>query len=184
MAPYNSPPANAPASTQLSSSITVKLYITTFLSVVYAAFLYLSLQIIPRYIVTYFELRTLESAYSSTLPVLLTACVPLGNAAKDLLYVPSTYLAKTEVAEKEFDPKHASLAETLAWNMGLSGWGKREDVLLSRTVLIVILTLGTSVAKIYGTVDQAEVAGAAIWGGVFATAAAIASLGVFYVGDA
>ena len=112
LASYNNPPASAPASTQLSTSGTLKIYVTTFLTVLYAVTIYTSIQtFLPSYLISKFDVRTLEPAYAASLPVLVTAAIPLGNAAKDFLYVPSTYLAKAGGDAVEFDPINSSLAE-------------------------------------------------------------------------
>ncbi|TKX18838.1 hypothetical protein C1H76_9099 [Elsinoe australis] len=169
---------------QALTTSSTKLYISTFCTVIYAAILYASLQtFLPSYIISTFDsIRSLEAAHAASLPILLTACLPLGNAAKDFLFTPSTFNAKSGV-EIEFDPKTATLGETFAYNMGLSGWGKREDVLVGRTTLLVLLTVGNGLAKIWGTIEGAEIGGAIGWGTVFAVAHAVAGAGIGYVGD-
>ncbi|KAF4555653.1 Hypothetical protein D9617_2g056160 [Elsinoe fawcettii] len=169
---------------QSLTTASTKLYIGLFSTVIYAASLYTSLQtFLPAYIVGNFDsIRSLEVAHGLSLPILATACLPLGNAAKDFLFTPSTYNARGAVVE-EFEPTTATLGETLAWNIGLSGWGKREDVLVGRTALLVLLTIGNSLAKIWGTIEGAELFGAVGWGAVFAAAHGLAGVGVGYIGD-
>ncbi|KAF2151052.1 hypothetical protein K461DRAFT_279824 [Myriangium duriaei CBS 260.36] len=184
-APYNDPPSSAPASTQLSTSITIRFMVTFFLTVTYAVTIFACLQsFLPSYIVSQFDIRTLEPVRSATFLILLAALLPIGNAAKSFLYVPSTYLARASLEEKDFDPKTATFGETIAYNLGLSGWGKREDVLVRRTLLLAALTLGASIAKIFGTVEGAELTGAIGWGGVWAATSLLAGAGLGYVGDA
>lgn len=169
----------------LVSDHSVRLYATIFASAVYGVVVYSSLYTwLPVYLITNFDsIRTLEYAHNASLPVLLLGFVPLGYAAKDFLFTSSIASARSEFDYKEFDPESASLAETLAWNVGLSGWGPREDVLLKRTALLVSMTLATSLAKIYGTVEGAEQWGALGWGGVFASASLLTGVGFAWVGD-
>ncbi|KAF2222752.1 hypothetical protein BDZ85DRAFT_131653 [Elsinoe ampelina] len=170
-------------SQSLTTSST-RLYIGLFSTIIYATTLYTSLQtFLPSYIIGNFDLiRTVEAAHALSLPILATACLPLGNAAKDFLFNPSTYNSRGTRVE-EFDPQTATLGETFAWNVGLSGWGLREDVLVGRTVMLILLTIGNSLAKIWGTVEGAEILGAVGWGSVFAAAHGLAGVGIGYVGD-
>ena len=184
--PHNkaiSTPTTANAS--LASNTPIRLYLTLFAASVYSVVVYTSFYTwIPTYLVLHFDsIRTLEYAYNAALPVLLIAFIPLGFAAKDFLFSASIASSRQNVTAQEFDPRTASLAETLAWNIGLTGWGKREDVLLKRTLLLVLMTLASSFAKIYGTVDGAEEYGALGWGAVFATAGALTGTGFAWVGD-
>ena len=96
--------------------------------------------------------------------------------------MPSIYYARNAVA-KRFDPKTATLGETVAWNFGLSGWGFREAVLAERTALLVVMTLAEALAKVYGTIDGAEQWGALGWGAVFAVAGLSTGCGLAWVGD-
>ncbi|GAM82270.1 hypothetical protein ANO11243_002490 [Dothideomycetidae sp. 11243] len=184
-APYNDPPSSAPTSTQLSTSTGVKFIVTTYLAVAYAVTIFACLQsFLPGYIISQFDIRTLEPVRAATLPILLTAMLPVGNAVKSFLYVPSTFLAKATLEEKEFDPHSATLGETLAYNIGMSGWGKREDILLRRSLLLAVLTVCASIAKIYGTVEGAELTGAIGWGSVWAATGLFAGASLGYIGDA
>ena len=107
---------------------------------------------------------------------------PLGLAAKDYLFNPSVYYARTTLA-REFDAERATFGETLAWNVGLTGWGIREDIVVKRTLTLGLMTLGVAVAKIYGTIEGAELYGALGWGAVFASAGVTTGLGFVWVAD-
>lgn len=185
LAPYNDPPSSAPASTQLSSSTGIKFFVTGFLTVTYAVTIFSSLQtFLPSYIVGQFDVQTLEPAHAVTFFILLAALLPLGNAARSFLYTPSTFLARTSIDEKEFDPINATLGETVAHNIGINDWGKRETILFRRTAYLATLTIGTSIAKIYGTVEGAELIGAIGWGSVWAATGIVSCIGLVYIGDA
>ncbi|PNS20154.1 hypothetical protein CAC42_5604 [Sphaceloma murrayae] len=163
---------------------TTKLYVSIFGTVIYGTTLYASLQtFLPAYIVSTFDsIRSLQAAHDASIFILLTACIPLGNAAKDFLFTPATFNARGAIVE-EFDPTSATLGETFAYNIGLSGWTKREEILVRRTTLLGLLTIGNSLAKIWGTVEGAEAWGALGWGAVFAAAHGLAGAGIAYVGD-
>lgn len=176
---------NPTPNASLASNIPIRLYVTLFAAAVYAVTVYTSLFTwLPVYLVTHFDsIRTLEYAHSASLPVLLLAFIPLGYAAKDFLFTASIASARSQFDYQPFNPESASLAETLAWNVGLSGWGPREDVILKRTALLVFMTLTSSFAKIFGTVEGAEEWGALGWGSVWASASLLTGIGFAWVGD-
>jgi len=185
LSPHNAA-LRAPASMNalLATSFTIKTYVTLFATAIFAVMTYTSLYTwLPVYLVTNFDsIRTLEHAHGAQLPVLLGMCLPLGIAAKDYLFTPSLFYARTSLA-KDFDAETATFGETLAYNLGLTGWGVREDVLVKRTVLLVVMQLAVAVAKIWGTIDGAELWGALGWGGVFASAGLMTGVGYAWVGD-
>ena len=65
----------------------------------------------------------------------------------------------------------------------MAGWGVREDLLVKRTIIQVFLTLGAASAKIYGTIEGAELYGALGWGSVFAVAGTMTGLGFAWAAD-
>lgn len=176
--------SSASANAQLANSYVISAYTTLFGTAMYAVIVYSSLYTwLPVYLVNNFDsIRTLEHAHGANLPLLFLASLPLGIAAKDFLFGPSIYYSRS-AATKEFDAAAATLSETFAYNLGLSGWGSREEILAKRTVLVVVLTLANSAAKVFGTVEGADPWGAFGWGTVFASAATMAGIGFTWVGD-
>jgi len=184
--PHNAPSSNPTVSSQLTTNTPIKIYVTLFAAAIYAVVVYTSLYTwLPVYLVTNFSgLPTLQRVHDATLPLILAMTLPLGFAAKDLLFTPSVYYARNAGLNKPvFNPETATLGETLAWNIGLSGWGIREDVLASRTALLLLMTFLVSYVKVYGTVQGAEMYGALGWGGVFASAGLLTGVGFAWVGD-
>lgn len=176
----------------LAALNTVNTLTTLFAAGIYGVVIYSSLFTwLPIQIVRHFDyVPTLEHAHGANLVVLILACIPLGFAAKNFLFVPSIAApgagraSKIEAQHKVFDPATASFSETLAYNLGIARhWGIRDQILVKRTVVVVIMTLLFSLTKIYGTVHGASAWGSLAWGSVFALASSLIGLGYVWVGD-
>jgi hypothetical protein len=166
---------------------TLQLYMTVFAASVYGAAVYLSLwSWLPVFLIeTFEEIHTLELAHSAVFPVVLAACMPIGWAAKDFLFSTSIVYARADLSDhKRFNPKTASLGDTLMWNLGVGQFSGREGTLLRRTLLLTAFTLAHSFIRVFGTVEGATMYGAAGWSALWSFAALAVGYGFLYVGDA
>jgi hypothetical protein len=116
-------------------------------------------------------LRTLRPAHELPFLTLLLTFIPLGFAARILLFVPSTGTKPDEAdaRRKHFKPATASFQETLAWNVW--GWTARERELIKRTAVLAGLTLVFVSCQTAGTIKGTDWAGATEWGSIWAAAA-------------
>jgi hypothetical protein len=165
---------------------TIQMYMTAFAASIYAALVYLSLvSWLPVFLINSFdEVLTLDFAHNAVFPVVFAACLPIGWAAKDFLFSTSIVYARALPSEyKRFDPKTASLADTLMWNLGVDQYSSRESVLFRRTFLLAAFTAVHSFIRVFATVEGATIYGAAGWSALWSVAALAAGTGFLYVGD-
>ncbi|KAI5251775.1 hypothetical protein E4T42_03994 [Aureobasidium subglaciale] len=165
---------------------TIQMYMTAFAASIYAAVVYLSLVTwLPVFLIHHFEeVLTLDFAHNAVLPVVFAACLPIGWAAKDFLFSTSIVYARALPSEhKRFNPKTASLADTLMWNLGVDQFSSRESVLFSRTFLLAAFTALHSFVRVFATVEGATIYGAAGWSALWCAAALATGTGFLYIGD-
>lgn len=166
---------------------TIQLYMTVFAASIYGTALYLSLwSWLPVFMINSFEeVLTLEFAHNAVFPVVMLACLPIGWAAKGFLFSTSIVYARASAGDyKQFDPKTASLADTLMWNLGVRQFSSREGILFKRMFLLVAFTAIHSFVRVFGTVEGATVYGAAGWSALWSLAALAIGYGFLYIGDA
>lgn len=149
---------------------------------------------LPQHMVVHFDgLRSVEKAHDAGVILLLGLLGPVGYATAQFIFVPAIGSAGNPgntdpnfYPEKApFDPKTATLRETLAWNLGLSeaGVSQRAELLAKRTIALAVCSFTNAFARAYITVEGTEVVGALGWAGVWATAAAVTGIAFSWVGD-
>ncbi|KAG9674314.1 hypothetical protein KCU99_g7647, partial [Aureobasidium melanogenum] len=166
---------------------TIQMYMTAFAASIYSAVVYLSLASwLPIFLInTFEEVFTLDFAHNAVFPVVFAACLPIGWAAKDFLFSTSIVYARALPSEyKQFDPKTASFADTLMWNLGVDQYSTRESVLFRRTFLLAVFTAIHSFIRVFATVEGATIYGAAGWSALWSIAALATGTGFLYIGDA
>lgn len=185
---------NAPKTTTTPKSINdlaadrhVQLYMSLFAAAVYSLIVYTSFYTwLPVYMVVHFdEVRSLEAAHNAVLPVLFAAFAPIGYAAKSFLFKPSIASARGPLTAgyKPFDPRTATFADTLSYNLGLGPYVSRASVLTRRTTLLVCASFANTLVRVFGTVEGSELFGAAGWAGLWSAAALAVGLGFAWVGQ-
>lgn len=180
--------ATTPGTTkELAVDKTIQLYMTVFAASIYTLIVYLSLRSwLPVYMLNHFdEIPSLERVHNAVFPLVLVASIPIGTAAKDFLFTTSIVYARASAADrKQFDPRTASLTDTLMWNVGVGQYSTREAVLIRRTILLVVFSSAHAFVKIFGTVEGATWYGAAGWSALWSIAAMATGYGFLYIGDA
>ena len=128
-------------------------------------------------------LPDLSAAYNSNFPWLILSFLPTGFAAKVFLFTPAT-AAKADKYDKQtaaFNPETATLGETVMYN--LWGYSHRARKLIRRTALLVAVGGAHTIIQTYGTLEGAELVGAAGWSSVWGLAATLTGAAFLWVGD-
>ena len=139
---------------------------------------------LPVYLVTHFDgMRSISAVRSPNFPWLILSFLPTGFAARVFLFTPAT-AAKVDKHDKEiaaFDPVNATFGETVAYN--LWGYSHRARTLIKRTAILVAIGAAHTMLQIYGSLEGAELLGAAGWSGVWGLAATLTGAAFLWVGD-
>lgn len=161
----------ADAPTQGFTSLLAATIQATVLTAAYLTFL-------PHLLAIHFTgLHDIRPVYGWTnpghFPLLITAFLPLGLAAKILLFTPSA-AAKRDSADatrESFDPQTATLAETFLYNV----WGFRKGVreLVLRSAVLAGVTLAYGWVQVFASVEGVESAGALGWASIWAASALV-----------
>ncbi|GAB7353087.1 hypothetical protein MBLNU459_g3631t1 [Dothideomycetes sp. NU459] len=180
---------SAPGSTnELAADRSVQFYMTLLAASIYSLIVYTSFYTwLPVYMITYFdEVRSLEAAHNAVMPILFFAFIPIGNSAKDFLFSSSIAASRGpgSVAPKRFNPRAASLSETVLYNFGLASHSSREAVLSRRTLILVLFSAANTFVRVFGTVEGTEIYGAAGWAGLWSAAALTVGIAFRWAGDA
>lgn len=139
---------------------------------------------LPVYLVTHFDgMRDISAAYSPNFPWLILSFLPTGFAAKVFLFTPAT-AAKADQHDKEtaaFNPETATLGETVVYN--LWGYSHRARTLIKRTITLVAVGGVHTMLQTYGSLEGADLLGAAGWSSVWGLAATLTGAAFLWVGD-
>ncbi|KAF2476820.1 uncharacterized protein BDR25DRAFT_299990 [Lindgomyces ingoldianus] len=136
---------------------------------VYVAVIWIALQAqqLNEFLVSHFEIPTLELAHKETPITLIAKMLPVGIAAKGFLLNPSIGAQPASGAATPvvpFDPASATLPETLRYNFWF--WSKRTKTLVRQTVVLSIFILANTIQRtltIRGTDPSGAVGYASIW---------------------
>ncbi|OQO00837.1 hypothetical protein B0A48_13524 [Cryoendolithus antarcticus] len=178
-----------PSSRAVVHDPSVLLLVTLFGSAIYATTLFASFNTwLPVYMIQYFDkILSLGRVRESNLFLLSVLALPLGAASTQFVFVPAVLASNRLLkaldpitAPVKFDPKTATLAQTVAWNLGLGpeGFSARTRVLIKRTGVLVLASSVNTTLRVLGTVEGTEVAGVLGWASVWGLAAGMT--GVLY----
>jgi hypothetical protein len=145
---------------------------------------------LPRTLVVYFSgIPSIEPARSATTflfvstPALVLSLL-FGLAARTFIFTPvaTTDPSQDDVGTARFDPMHATLRETLWWNLwGYSSQGRASVV---RTGAAVLATALRTYLSCTITINGIDSYGAAVYASVWAFAAFLTGVGLGFVGRA
>jgi len=169
----------------LAADRTVQFYMSGFAAAMYSLIVYSSFYTwLPIHMIIHFdEIRSLEAAHNAVLPILFAACFPIGYAAKNFLFKPSIAASRAPAIFPTFNPHTATLFDTIRWNFGLGRHSTRVSILSRRTTLLVCFTFLNTFVRVFGTVEGAEMYGAAGWAALWSVAAATVGLGFAWAGE-
>jgi hypothetical protein len=183
------------ANQEVAQDAFVQYLIACFGAAIYAIVVYGSFTTwLPKYMIIHFDgLRSLERAHNSGIFLLLVLFGPLGYAATQFIFVPAIGSASnpgiTDPALKPenvpFNPETATLAQTIAWNVGFgeSGLTPRGEILLKRTAILATSSFISTFARAYVIIEGTELLGALGWASVWGTAAALVGVAYAWVGN-
>jgi hypothetical protein len=129
---------------------------TTLLATsIYSLAVYSKLLIsLPTLLLTYFwGLENTRIAHAANLAALFVAFLPLGFAAHQFIFVPSA--RDTGVPATQFDPKAATLGETLWYNIW-SGFSKKTRVTISRSAIFIAVGWLSTYIQTLTTLQEAD----------------------------
>ncbi|CAK4032618.1 uncharacterized protein RCC_04466 [Lecanosticta acicola] len=175
----------------IAQDLPVRLLTATFGASVYALVMYLGFQTrLTLWMVTYFDgIRDLQRAHDTEVWALLALFAPLGFAATQFIFVPAIGSPGnpgldivSPVPQRRFDPKTATLSETIARNLGRQeGFSRRTEILAKRTLTLAACCFVNTFVRSYVTIEGTELIGALLYSGVWSTAALASGLAFGYV---
>jgi hypothetical protein len=149
--------------TTMATSLLATAIFAVLLELSFATFL-------PVHLITHFSgVRDLTVTHlgAAGLPSLLVALVPAGYAAREFLFVSSTGVPPSP-GEYTFDPTTSDLRQHVYHNAW--GWySSRQKELISRTILLSVMTVGESVIQTWGTIKGVEFSGATLYAAIWGT---------------
>jgi hypothetical protein len=167
-----------------------------FGAAIYAIVVYSSfLSWLPLYLINHSaEAPTsIEVAHKATYLPLWAMMFPVGWATAQFLFTPPIGSRanpgltdpKLKLRKTQFNPETATLAETIAFNLGFGadGLSKRAKILGKRTAVLVACSVINTFYRVFVTVKGTEPAGAAAWASVWALAAVLTSSAYAWVAN-
>ncbi|KAI9809500.1 MAG: hypothetical protein M1827_006806 [Pycnora praestabilis] len=178
-------PKSAVANHSIINDLPVRIYTTLLAASIYSVVVYASYYTwLPVYLVVHFDgMRNISAAHSAAVPALLASFVPIGYAAREFIFTPSTgaRMDRGDAIASAFNPATATLGETVWHNVW--GYPKRTKVIIERTATLVVVSGLNTWLQTYVTIEGAEGSGAAGWSGVWAAAGALTGAVLWWVGD-
>ncbi|KAI4165315.1 MAG: hypothetical protein LQ342_001183 [Letrouitia transgressa] len=164
----------------------IQVYMMILAAAIYGNVIFYSFRLgLPTFFIRHFEeIKSLQAAHNTELPVAIAACIlPIGFAIHRFLFTPSLG-AKPDQLDDEianFDPETATFGETLAYNIW--GFSKRTRTLIKRTITLALMSFLQTGVKTYIGVKGAEASGGAGWGAVWSIATLLTGAAIWWVGD-
>lgn len=142
-------PKSAVPNRNIIHSFQVTLSTTILGTAIYSVVLYTALKAgLVTFMVTHFDLPTVEPAHSVSLPQLVIALAPVGWAVRGFLLAPSLG-AQTHISDAKapaFNPATATFTETLRQNVW--GWSKQTKVLLTQTAVLATMVAANTAVQV------------------------------------
>jgi hypothetical protein len=163
--------------TTIATSLLATAIFAVLLELSFATFL-------PVHLITHFTgVRDLTVAHlgAAGLPSLLMALVPVGFAAREFLFVPSTG-APPSPGEYTFEPTRSDLRQHVYHNAW--GWySSRQKELIRRTTLLAVMVMGETIIQTWGTIKGVEFSGATWYAVLWAVGVAVVGAVFDWVGS-
>lgn len=176
-------PKSAVPNRNIIHSFQVTLSTTLLGTAIYSVVLYTALKAgLVTFMVTHFDLPTVEPAHSVSLPQLVIALAPVGWAVRGFLLAPSLG-AQTHIGDAKasaFNPATATFTETLRQNVW--GWSKQTKVLLTQTAVLATMVAANTAVQV-SALEGTDVVGAVGYAGVWVLAGLLSAVMFGWVGD-
>jgi hypothetical protein len=159
-------------------------------ALVYSVVLFLAGRfLLPSSLVLYFEgIPTIQPAADAPFlgfgsPTTQLLSLLFGLAARTFIFTPLVTTPRTseDLKNAEFDPVHATLGQTVAWN--LWGYTTRTKVSLIRTAMAMLFSAVGTYLDTTLVIKGVEPYGAAVYASVWVIAALVTGLSLRYVGS-
>lgn len=178
---------NTPKSTvpnrNIIHSFQVTLSTTLLGTAIYSVVLYTALKAgLVTFMVTHYDLPTVEPAHSVSLLQLVIALAPVGWAVRGFLLTPSLG-AQTHISDAKasaFNPATATFTETLRQNVW--GWSKQTKVLLTQTAVLATMVAANTAVRV-SALEGTDAVGAVGYAGVWVLAGLLSAVMFGWVGD-
>lgn len=173
------------ANRSVISDTSVRVYTSILAAAIYGVVVFGSFgSWLPVYLVLHFDgLRDISAAHSAALPKLIALSLPVGHAAREFIFTPSTGSRPDSFDDQiaSFNPETATLRETFLYNIW--GYSKRTRTLIKRTFILAAITGIHNWLEAYIAIEGTEIFGAAGWSAVWALAAIVTGTAFWWVGD-
>ena len=148
-------PSAAVPNREVVTDYTIQTITSLLAASIYSVTLYGAYQTyLPTHLVTYFEGITSITAAHRATPISLTPItLILGLACKSFIFTPVAALPKPKATH--FDPSTATLSETFWYNVW--GYKPRTKVILSRTLVLMLVSGVNTFIQTFVTIDGVEV---------------------------
>lgn len=178
-------PKDTVANRSVINDTSVRIYTSVLAAAIYGVVVFGSLgSWLPLYLVLHFDgLRDISAAHSAALPKLIGLSLPVGHAAREFIFTPSTGSRPDSFDDRIalFNPEIATLRETFLYNVW--GYSKRTRTLIKRTLTLAAVTGVHNWLQTYIAIEGTESFGAAGWSAVWALAAVVTGTAFWWVGD-
>jgi hypothetical protein len=134
------------------------------------------------FMVSHFDLPSLEAAHTATVQSLVLYMLPIGFAVQSFLFTQSLG-AQTNLGDavrSTFNPATATLGQTVKHNVW--GWSKRTKVLIKQTVILMVLT-GSVTVRMSWTNEGTDIIGASAYAGIWVLAGLVSGVMFGWVGN-
>lgn len=143
--------------------------------------------------ITHFDnLPTLHNGREENLALQVLLAAPAGLATTRFLFVPAVAASNkllraldAVAAPAKFDSENASLAQTIAYNLGFGpdGFSARTQVLTKRTAVLVLSSFINVFVRVFATIQGTEPIGAAGWSSLWAVAGLLTGIAYGWVAE-
>lgn len=178
-------PKDTVANRSVINDPSVRIYTNILAAAIYGVVVFGSFgSWLPVYLVLHFDgLRDISAAHSATLPTLIGLSLPVGYAAREFIFTPSTGSRPDSFDDQiaSFNAETATLRETFLYNFW--GYSKRTRTLIQRTLTLAAITGIHTWLQTYVAIEGTESFGAAGWSAVWALAAIVTGVAFWWVGD-
>ncbi|KAF2020556.1 hypothetical protein BU24DRAFT_416226 [Aaosphaeria arxii CBS 175.79] len=161
---------------QSTSLLAVGVYVTVLFTAV-------KTDLLNVWLVTHFDIPTLENAHSETVATLAAKLLIIGVSAKAFLLNPSIgaeSASGSATPVEVFDPATSDLPATIRHNVWF--WSKRTRTLISQTAFLSSLLFANTVQRVL-TLKGTELAGAAGYAGLWVFATLVTAGWWAWIGD-
>lgn len=187
LAPTHNPSAAASTSIDrmIVDDVYVRIWTTLLAASIYGIVIYGSYRAwLPVFLIQHFEgIKDLSQAHSLGYIAVLLGILPVGHAAREFIFTPSSSSRASSLNIKDSSDKLVTVTAKQKITRFIWGFEPRTKTVIERTGTLILVSGFNTWFQTFMTVEGVESLGAAGWSGVWATAAALTGLMFWWVGD-